>query len=161
MFGKGKIEIAIPKTDYAPGDVIVGQVALTLKKPVKADEVSVSLIGEQTITRSGSMGTGRQRSAATTQNIRIYDFKQKLDSARDYSEGREYKFKIKIPADIPGMKPQMPELEDTLEQGLKIAQAAAAFMGAISVQRTKWYLLAKLDIPGGLDIKDKADITIE
>jgi len=160
MFGKGKIEIAIPKTDYAPGDVIVGQVALTLKKPVKADEVSISLIGEQTITRSGSMGAGKQRTT-TTQNIRIYDFKQKLDSAKEYSGGSDYKFKIKIPADILVGKPQMPELEDTLEQGLKIAQAAAAFMGAISVQRTKWYLLAKLDIPGGLDIKDKADITIE
>ncbi len=159
MFGKGKIQIAIQGTDYAPGDIISGEVALALKKPVKADGMSISLIGEQKITRSGSVGRGGQRST-TTQNIRIYDFKQKLDTAREYTEGREYKFKIKIPKDILAAKPQLPELEDTLGQGLKIAQAAAAFMGAISVQQTKFYLLAKLDIPGGLDIGEKTDITI-
>lgn len=159
MFGKGKMDISIPKTDYAAGDTITGVIALTLKKPVKANGVSISLIGEQTITRGSSVGSSTQRST-TTEHIRIHDFKQKLDSEKEYSQGHEYRFKIKIPADIMNMKPQMPELEDTLGQGLKIAQAAMAFAGAISLQRTKWYLLAKLDIPGGLDIKEKADITI-
>lgn len=32
--------------------------------------------------------------------------------------------------------------------------------GAIPFQQTKWYLLDKLDISGGLDIKKKADVTI-
>jgi len=159
MFGKGKIDILIPKTDYAAGDTITGVVALTLKKPVKADEVNISLIGEQTITRRGSTSRGSQ-AATTTEHVRIYDFKQKLDNEKEYSQAHEYHFKIIIPADIMSMKPQMPEMEDTLGQGLKIAQAAMAFAGAISLQRTKWYLLAKLDIPGGLDIKEKADITI-
>ena len=58
------------------------------------------------------------------------------------------------------MKPQLPELEGMAGEGLKIAQAAMAFTGAFSVQRTKWYLLAKLDIPGGLDVNRKTDITI-
>jgi len=159
MFGKGKIQVNIPGTDYAPGDSISGEVALTLKKPVKADGMSISLIGEQKVTRSGSVGRSGQRST-TTQTIRIYDFKQKLDTAREYTEGREYKFTIKIPRDILGVKAQLPELDDTLAKGLKIAQAAAAIMGTISVQQTKWYLLAKLDIPGGLDINEKTDITI-
>jgi Arrestin (or S-antigen), C-terminal domain len=159
MFGKGKIDISIPKTDYAAGDSIAGVVTLTLKKPVQANGVSISLIGEQTVTHSASMGGSSQRST-TTEHIRIYDFKQKLDSEKEYSQANEYRFKIKIPADIMNMKPQMPELEDTLGQGLKIAEAAMAFAGALSLQRTRWYLLAKLDIPGGLDINEKADITI-
>ena len=46
-FGKGKIDVTILKTYYAPGDIISGNVALTLKKPVKMREVSISLIGEQ------------------------------------------------------------------------------------------------------------------
>jgi hypothetical protein len=58
------------------------------------------------------------------------------------------------------MKPQMPGLDGMIGEGLKMIQAAAAMMMAISVQRTEWYLLAKLDIPGGLDIKEKTDITI-
>jgi hypothetical protein len=159
MFGKGKIDISIPKTDYAAGENISGVVTLSLKKPVKADEVNISLIGEQTITRRTTVDRSNQPST-TTEHIRIYDFKQKLDGAKEYSQGGEYPFKIKIPADIMNMKPQMPELPDTLGQGLKIVQAAMAFVGAIPFQQTKWYLLAKLDIPGGLDIREKADITI-
>jgi hypothetical protein len=158
MFGKGKVHITILRTNYDPGDTVSGDVSLILKKPVKANEMSISLIGEQTITRRGS--TTGNRETTTTERIRIYDFKQRLDSEKEYSQGGEYKFEIKIPSDILSMKPQMPELEGTLGQGLKIAQAAAAMMGAIPVQRTQWYLLAKLDIPGGLDIKEKTDITI-
>jgi hypothetical protein len=159
MFGKGKIDISIPKTDYAAGDTIAGTVALTLKKPVKADEMSISLIGEQLVTRRASTGRSSQPTT-TTERIRIYDFKQKLDGTKEYNQTKEYSFKIKIPADILNMKPQLPEMEDTLGQGMKIAQAAMAFVGALSIQHTRWYLLAKLDIPGGLDIKEKADITI-
>ena len=161
MFGKGKINISIQKTSYAPGDTISGNVALTLKKPVKAREVSISLIGEQKNTRVGGMtGSQSQGVSTTTKNIRIYDFKQQLDSEKEYNQGQEYRFEMKIPADILSAKPQMPELGGKLGQGLKIAQAAAAMTGAIPFQQTKWYLLAKLDIPGGMDIKKKADVTI-
>ena len=159
MFGKGKIHITIPRTNYAPGDTISGDVALTLKKPVKAMGMSISLIGEQTIRLGGGIIAGRRR-ATTTEHRRIYDFKQQLDGEREYSQGREYKFKIKIPANILSMKTQMPELEGKLGEGLKMVQAATEIIGAISVQQTKWYLLAKLDVPGGIDINKKVDITI-
>jgi len=159
MFGKGKINIVIPKAHFVPGDTISGSVALMLKKPVKAREVSISLIGEQKTTQRKGM-TGNQNMSTTTQRTRIYDFKQQLDSEKEYSQGQEYQFEIKVPADILNAKSQMPELGGKLGQGLKIAQAAAAMTGAIPLQQTKWYLLAKLDIPGGLDIKKKADVTI-
>jgi len=161
LFGKGKINISLQKTGFAPGDTIFGNVVLTLKKPVKARGVSISLIGEQKNTRVGGMtGSQSQGMSTTTKNIRIYDFKQQLDSEKEYNQGQEYRFEMKIPADILSAKPQMPELEGKLGQGLKIAQAAAAMTGAIPFQQTKWYLLAKLDIPGGMDIKKKADVTI-
>jgi hypothetical protein len=176
MFGKGKINIAIQKTNYAPGDTISGNVALTLKKPVNAREVSISLIGEQ-ITRGGegtvrwgggstwgTQGGGTMGGRGSTTPERIYDFKQQLDSEKEYSEGREYHFEIKIPADILGMRPQP---EGKLDQVLKVAQTVAAITDAFSEspiqrihQRIQWYLLAKLDIPGGLDISKKVDVTI-
>jgi hypothetical protein len=167
MFGsKGKIDISIQKFNYAPGDTISGNVALTLKKPVQAREVSISLIGEQWVTTysgtrigvfdstrtpgGGMMGMGRPRmtgggglgmeKSTEKQRERIYEFKLPLDSEREYSEGREYRFEIKIPADILGMGPQM--------------------TGAGSSSPIKWYLLAKLDIPGGSDISKKVDVTI-
>ncbi|MBE0481345.1 MAG: hypothetical protein IBX68_10240 [Dehalococcoidia bacterium] len=159
MFGKGRIDIGILRTGYSPGDTISGKTVLTLKKPVKAREVIISLIGEQKNTRVGGR-PGSKDTSTTTQRIRIYDFKQQLDTEREYTQGQEYSFEIKIPADILSAKPQMPELEGKLGQGLKVAQAVAAMTGAIPLQQTKWYLLAKLDVPGGIDIKKTADITI-
>jgi hypothetical protein len=106
------------------------------------------------------MGSGGVSTSTTTQTVRIYDFKQQLDGEKQYSQGGEYRFEIKIPADILAMKSGMPEMEGKLGQILKVAQTAAAMTGAIPFQRIKWYLLAKLDIPGGLDISKKVDITI-
>jgi hypothetical protein len=168
MFGsKGKIDITIQKTNYAPGDLISGDVTLTLKKPVKAREVSMSLIGEQWVTTysgsstgvfgsgmrrgGGMMGMGgpRMRRDGLTigtrketykQRVHVYDFKQQLDGEKEYSEGRVYHFEMKIPPDIVSAGPQ-----DT---------------GAAQSSPVKWYLLAKLDIPGGLDVSKKIDITI-
>ncbi len=160
MFEKGKINIMISKTSFAPGDTISGDVALTLKKPVKARGVSISLIGEQKNTKVGGMMGGGKEMSTTTKKIRIYDFKQQLDSKKEYSQGGGYHFEMKIPTDILSTKPQMPEMGGKLGQGLKMAQAAAAMTGAIPFQQTKWYLLAKLDVPGGMDIKKKADVTI-
>jgi hypothetical protein len=165
MFGKGKIDIPIQKSHYAPGDIISGDVSLTLKKPVKAREVSISLIGEHKTTQTtpqaaGSMGGGGMSMSTTTKTVRIYDFKEHLDGDKEYSQGREYRFEIKIPADTLSMTPQVAEVEGKLGQVLKVAQTAAAMTGAIPFQRIKWYLLAKLDIPGGLDISKKVDITI-
>jgi hypothetical protein len=163
MFGKGKINIALQKTHYAPGDIISGDVALTLKKPVKAREVSISLIGEHKATQTGlgvggPMGGGGMSMSTTTRTVRIYDFKQQLDSEKEYSQGREYHFEMKIPADTMSMRPLMPE--GKLGQVLNVAQTAAAMTGAIPFQRIKWYLLAKLDVPGGFDVSKKVDITI-
>ena len=91
MFGKGKAQITIPRTSYNPGDTISGEVSLTIKKPVKAVEMSISLIGEQIITRRGTArGSGARQT--TTERVRIYDFKQQLDGEREYSQAREYSF---------------------------------------------------------------------
>ena len=163
MFGKGKINITIEKSHYVPGDIISGDVALTLKKPVKAREVSISLIGEHKATQTGlgvggPMGGGGMSMSTTTKTVRIYDFKQQLDSEKEYSQGREYHFELKIPADTMSMRPLMPE--GKLGQVLNVAQTAAAMTGAIPFQRIKWYLLAKLDVPGGFDVSKKVDITI-
>jgi hypothetical protein len=84
-----------------------------------------------------------------------------MDSEKEYGEGQQYyAFEMKIPVDTLSMRPQIAEMESKLGQVLKVAQTAAAMTGAIPFQRIKWYLVAKLDIPGGLDIGKKGDITI-
>jgi hypothetical protein len=160
MFGKGKMRISLPKTHYLPGDIISGDIKFELKKPVQAREVSVSLIGEIKSTRVGSRRGRGYHVSTSTQSTRIYDFKQQLDGEKEYSGGGEYHFEIKIPADIFDSGRQMPDVEGALGTGIKIAQAAAVMTGAIPYQRTKWYISAKLDIPGGRDVGKEADITI-
>ena len=150
MFGKGKINIVVPKTNFAPGDKISGNVVLTLKKPVKSREASISLIGEQTTTKGGI--TSQEQTKSTT---RIYDFKHRLDGEKEYDKEARYDFEIKLPADILSRQPQMPQASGALGQGLKIVQAVTG-MGIWS----NWYLLAKLDVPGGMDINKKVQITI-
>lgn len=167
--GKGKINVTMQKTYYTPGDVISGNVVFTLKKPVKAKEVSVSLIGEEITTGGGGKvgwgggttagGVGTMGGGAGSTRIqRIYDFKLSLDGEKEYTGVGEYRFEIKIPADILGRGSEMPE--GKLGQVLKVAQTVATVTGAVARRRLQWYLLAKLDIPGGLDISKKVDITI-
>ena len=157
MLGKGKMRISLPKTHYLPGDIISGDIKFELKKPVQAREVSVSLIGEQRTSRSEGIriGSGSMGRSRTAHSERIYDFKQELDGEKEYSGGGEYHSEIKIPADI-----LAPQPEGALGTGIKIVETAATIAGVIPHQRTKWYLSAKFDIPGGMDISKKADITI-
>lgn len=161
MFGRGKINITIQKTHYAPGDTISGNIILSPKKPVKAREVSISLIGEE-ITTQTSMGVGSGQTSMRTEQrrTRVYDFKQQLDGEKEYGQEQEYIFEIKIPADILSVSPQAQQLGGKLGQVLKVAQTAAAMTGRIPSRRIKWYLLAKLDIPRGIDINKKVDVTI-
>jgi hypothetical protein len=135
---------------------------------VQAREVSISLIGEAWVTTysgtrkgmfestrkpgGGMMGMGGPRrmggggltigseTSTMKQHERVYEFKLPLDSEKEYGEGREYRFEIKIPADILSLRSQMG--------------------GAGPSSPIKWYLSAKLDVPGGLDISKKVDVTI-
>lgn len=192
MFSRGKINVAVQKTNYAPGDTISGNIALTLKKPVKAKGMSIFLIGEEITWGGGGileLILSRGSTEVKRERRHVYDYKQLLDGEKEYSEGREYHFEIKIPAGTSGMRAEKPRRKGKLGQVLKVVQTAeriadwpvfqeapepegkqnrwlelakktAAGAGLITLKRTKWYLLAKLDIPLGLDIKKKVDITI-
>ena len=149
MFDKGKIEVAIPKNHFAPGDTISGKVTLTIKKPVAAKEVSITLIGERTTTHGGGLAGGDRRQ----EKQRVYDFKVSLDGEKEYDKGGEYPFEIKIPPDILNMGG--PQLAGAAGQAIRIAQVVTG-----SGRSTKWHLQAKLDIPRGIDVKKDVDITI-
>jgi sporulation-control protein spo0M len=150
MFGRGRIDISIQKTRYAPGDTISGSVDLTLKKPLEAREMTLSLVGEYTTKVTGRQGLvpGAEKarkwsiSEWTTSSepvqdvktqkvgVQICAFKEQLGGEGEYSQSRSYDIRIKIPTDT----------------------ATSSVV--------QWYLLAKLDIPHGLDVTKKRRITI-
>ncbi len=155
LFSKGKTNIIISKSNFNPGETITGTATLVVDKPAPANEFRVSLIGERktTVRRRDSKGHYTNE----TETTRIYDFKQQLDGEREYSGSKEYAFAIKIPEDIlAGL--QMPTAAGATGAVFQFAQATAGLMG--SAPRYNWYLQATLDIPKGLDVNKKTDITI-
>jgi hypothetical protein len=158
MFSGGKLDISVEKTGYAPGDTISGTVTLTLKKPVKAREMTLSLSGEYITTvtarvigpvpsarpkgglllsRGRMLQSNETRKIApiyhykkSTETVRISGFKEQLDGEGEYSQSRSYDIRIKIPTDT----------------------ATSSVVN--------WYLLAKLDVPHGRDVTKKVPITI-
>jgi hypothetical protein len=159
MFGRGKINISIQRTGYAPGDTISGTVTLALNKPVRARMMTLSLIGEYITTvvhrrhlvpgasrlggslrdrsRGMLMSDATRKSAPTyelrksAKTVRLCGFEEQLAGEMEYSQSSEYHFEIKTTADMP------------------------------TSSVVNWYLLAKLDIPHRRDITKKARITIE
>lgn len=158
MFGKGKINLTLERTHFEPGEIISGTINLSLKKPVQARGISISMIGEER-SSSTSIGMGKGVSNSYRQQ-KVYDFKQDLDGEKEYVSGQEYSFEMKIPDDILNLTPQIPEIPGVAGNALKLVQAAATMTGGMRRIRVKWYLKAKLDVPGGVDISKKADIII-
>jgi hypothetical protein len=155
LFSKGKANIIIAKSNFYPGETITGKATLFVDKPTLAKEFSVSFIGERktTVRRRNAKGEYTTK----TETTRIYDFKQQLDSEREYSGIKEYNFVIKIPEDIlTGL--QLPSADGATGTLLNIAQGMASLMG--NAPRYNWYLQATLDIPKSLDVNKKADITL-
>lgn len=148
-FGKGKIEIQLDKFNFSPGETIEGTISLKLKKPLKGNELSVRMYGEQ---KSSSMGLDGRRSSRT---VKIYDFKQPLDGEKEYEAGEQplvYPFKIKIPA-------QILEQKKAPEGKLGTVMQAAKFLSG-GATRISWYLQAQLDIPKAIDMRKKVQINL-
>jgi len=159
MFGRGRIDISIPKTGYAAGDTICGTVTLKLNKPTRARKMTLSLIGEYITavtarvigpvpaarpkggllwTRGQMLQSDETRKVApihhykkSAKTVRLSGFEEQLAGEMEYSQSSEHHFEIKITTDMP--------------------------TSAV----VNWYLVAKLDIPHRRDITKKVPITVQ
>lgn len=138
-FGEGSIEIRLEKLSFSAGETIRGKVFLKVDKPKKARRVRVEFFGERTV------GYGKNR-----RTERVYAFSLDLSGEREYVGAFEYPFEILIPSDA-GSK-QLPN--DTLGT---IMNVASVFGG---VSPTRWFVSASLDVPMGVDISKKIQISI-
>ena len=157
MLSKGKIDVAVSRMHYYPGDTVSGSIRLALKKPVKARGVSVSLIGDEWATRR-RIGIAAGGPTIDINVRRVYDFRLDLDDEeKEYGPGQTYPFEIRVPDDLLGEGSRTSELAGRLGQ---MGQTAAELTGVMPQQRIWWYLLAKLDIPRRRDVKKKVGISI-
>jgi Arrestin (or S-antigen), N-terminal domain len=171
--GKGKMSITIQKTNYAPGDTISGNVALTLKKPAKARGLSLCLIGKYKATQSElEMETETLRDDVESKTEELpYPLEPKFERTA-VIQNRPF-FARGRPSTL-GMLPGEEDIRKTVRicgfeqqlDGEKEYVGGRQYHFDIKIRDdtptdpVKWYLLAKLDIPGGLDISKKVDVTI-
>ncbi len=140
---RGNIKLVLSKTQFAPGEEVTGNVALTLKKPTEAKFLRVGLIGVQRTRNYSSQGT-------STQDKNVFEFYQDLDGQKIYPSGtKEYPISLKIPSDI------INQIENPL--GKAIVGVVSALTGAS--HQTKWYIISELEV-SGFNIKKKVQINI-
>ena len=144
LFEKGKMELVLPKLQYARGEEISGTINLALNKPLMARGVRVTIFAEVTNTRIGPRGVERYTS-------RAFDFSIPIDGEKEYGTmPYTYQFKINVPAANTASTP------GGVAGGV---MQAMNFLSAGSVNM-KWFLEAKLDVPKGFDVSKKMQINV-
>lgn len=143
-FGKGRIDIIIEKSEYSSGETIKGKVRLDLKKSTNADGVFINLLAEE----KNQTGYGNNRS---NQVRKLFDFQKPLDTGRLYTpQVYEYDFELTAP------QLDRPSAPEGVLGGLV---KTAMFIGGAS-NLVKWYLVAKLNVPGGMDVDKRVQISV-
>jgi hypothetical protein len=148
VFGlfEGSIELQLDKTNLAFGETVHGKLNLKLKKEKQARQLRVRLEAIQTQRTMSSKGS-------RTQETVIYSTEAILDGEKTYMPpGQEYEFSIQAPART--------ALPAQIEGGIGTAIKAVQMLSGMQ-SYTKWYINASLDIPGGMDINKRVQISVQ
>jgi sporulation-control protein spo0M len=146
-FGKGKIDIVIERYNFSPGETIKGNIILKLKEPTHAKALKVGLLGEKSVTETRMING---RTTTNNRNVTVFNFEMPLDGEKDYTEG-EYDFELKVPTNL--AQPSLPQ--SAVGDVIKTIQILAG-----RESNVRWYVVAKLDIPMGIDVSKKIQINI-
>jgi len=149
-FGVGKIELKVPKNAYAPGETIEGTLLLTVKKPVKARGLFITLFADQEF-REQYVSGGKP----DTRIIRrkIYNFQQQLDTEKEYpvAETTSYPFSVAMPPEAGA-----PQTAAVNPMGGFLTVSLGALQiggGSGPIGLPQWALEGYLDLPYALDVK--------
>ena len=153
------MELKLAKTTFAPGETIEGQLLLTVNGPTKAKGVFVKLYAEQTV-REYSVGDRRPHNEVR----RVYEFPLQLDSEKEYAKTVQplaYDFKIKIPEDAAkSSAPAQSGMPGLPNIGIGISIGGFPLGGTGGASPARWFVEGQLDIPLGIDIKNRVQISV-
>lgn len=156
VFGlfEGSIELRVDATTVKCGEPFTGKLKLKLKKMKKARQLRVRLIAVQTQRTGGIALIGpSQRGKSTKQESIIFSAETIVDGEKEYMPpGGDYDFKILAPA----QSSLLAELGGSVGTALKAVQMLSGVQNY-----TKWYLEAALDIPGGMDISKRVQVSVQ
>lgn len=93
---KGKVELSLPATSFAPGDAIKGSFTLLAKKPIEGNQLLVTLTAREKIESRDSEGK------RNTRTRELYRSEVPLEGARSYSAGFSdtYAFELGVPGSL-------------------------------------------------------------
>lgn len=161
FFKKNQILLTLDKYAYAPGETIKGSVGLKLKRPLRARNLTVALIGLRIVHQSGiAVGPVRAgNQGQQTQVYTIYNFEIPLDGENTYFN-ELYPFEIKIPSDI--LQSSQQNFHSTLTGLGKTIDEIAHVMEQISLSnsRVEWSVEAKLNVPLKVDVVNSQKIVL-
>jgi hypothetical protein len=150
-FFEGGITLTLNKTNFAFGETAKGKLLLKLKKDKNARELRVRIMAVRKTTQYGTNSRGG--TSRNNQTQVLFQNAVIIDGQKLYSPpGVDYDFKIQIP--------QKSTLPQEIGGNLGTALKAIQFLGGRSSQ-VKWFIEATLDIPGGVDINKKIQISVQ
>jgi len=190
MFKRKQITITLEKYAFVPGETIKGTMRLHLKKPVYAEQLTVSLVGRNRL---------RHKALLSAPPPVIYEFTIPVDEKSTYFN-EVYPFKIKIPADIltsiqvtlpynstntptgsqviiggntqgmqrmkiiPGSSnsspPDIPAIMQKFHFPVDVSMSQAGSVTVIRVSKIDWCVEARLDVALNIDIRGNQKIVI-
>lgn len=163
LFNKNKIVLTLEKDNYSPGELIKGNIKIDLKKPLKARNLEVGFFGmliekgpEREVHYGPHDDFGRISPNNTEQETHtqiVYTSTIQLDNEKEYFQ-EKYSFEFKIPSDIDKYNNYNP-FEGKLGKFV-----SAVKKRSITEKELLWYVKTQLDVPLGIDLRNKQFIKI-
>jgi len=162
-FFEGSIELQLDKTNLAFGETLHGKLNLKLKKEKKARQLRVTIKAVKAVTqygkRSGVRVMGQPVGSNSNQGEVVFSTDAILDGEKTYlPPGGEYEFRIQVPQKSVMPQSGLPELAGNLGKAVQVAQMLSGF--GMSAQ-IKWFVEGVLDIPGGVDISKRLQVSVQ
>ena len=151
---KGKLELALSKGGYAPGEILNGELKLTTKKEIEGNRLFVALVAYEEIERERRDSDGGSKTETDRREIH----RQELDllGAEAVPAGTEKSFPFQM--ETPGG----PEAAAAADSKLgKAMGAVASGLNMLSSNRRKviWKVEARFDCKG-IDLTTSKRVTI-
>lgn len=137
---KGSVKITMPKNSFQEPENITGNIELKAKKTIESNQLIVSIIGQEIISRRDSRGRLRKN------YNEIYKFEQILENTTTYPAGtqKSYSFGFQFPQ-IPNFNPQNNQIQNTINT---ISSISRAINGNFRNKRLEWTIKVRVDASG-------------
>ncbi len=147
-----KLTISLKKSEYRPGEEIIGKIDFKTKKSIRAKSFKLVFVAEKIIITPSNDGPRRQK-------YEVYSKEKNLGGEKEYAS-ESHSFIFHIPEDI------FNKIENWKDK--KYYEKSKAIIEKLGLQNfasfeeyEKFYIKARFDIPLGIDIKNQVEFKIK